>query len=82
MKDLAIKQGVLQEIMDLMDNREGNKLKSHPRLMAAKVTVAKPKCEMDEDEETASKSMDKMDDIADLDPEILDKLLALVEKKG
>jgi hypothetical protein len=39
MKDLSIKQNVLQEIMDLMDARDGEDLKSHPKLMAAKIEV-------------------------------------------
>ena len=43
MKDLETKQNVLKEIMALMDEREGDKLKSHPKLMAAKIEVEKPK---------------------------------------
>lgn len=42
MKDLGAKQNVLKEIMELMDKKEGDSLKSHPKLMAAKVEVLKP----------------------------------------
>ena len=31
MKDLSVKQNVLQEIIDLMEAREGESLKSHPK---------------------------------------------------
>lgn len=37
-----IKAKVIQDIIDLMDQEEGNKLKKHPKLMAAKITIAKP----------------------------------------
>lgn len=36
MKDLAMKQNVLQEIIDLMEAREGESLKSHPKFAKAK----------------------------------------------
>lgn len=42
MKDLGIKSKVLKEIMDLMDQKEGDRLKAHPKLVAMKVTTASP----------------------------------------
>ena len=42
MESADLKSKVLQEIMDLMDEKEGDALKSHPKLMAAKIEVAKP----------------------------------------
>lgn len=35
MKDLSTKQNVLQEIIDLMDAREGEGLKNHPKFAKA-----------------------------------------------
>ena len=40
MKDVRLK--VLDEIMNLMDQKSGERLKGHPKLMAAKVVIAKP----------------------------------------
>jgi hypothetical protein len=37
-----VKSKVLSEIMDLMDQKEGEKLMSHPKLMAMKVVKAGP----------------------------------------
>jgi len=37
-----IKSKVLEELMSLMDEQEGENLKLHPKLVAAKITVAKP----------------------------------------
>lgn len=42
MMDIETKKKVLEEIMSLMDEKEGEKLKSHPKFMAAKIEVAKP----------------------------------------
>lgn len=44
MKDLAMKQNVLQEIIDLMEAREGESLKSHPKFAKA-MPEAKPEGE-------------------------------------
>ncbi len=42
MTDIETKKKVLEEIMSLMDEKEGEKLKSHPKFMAAKIEVEKP----------------------------------------
>lgn len=42
MESMKMKGKILQEIIDLMGEEEGKKLKNHPKLMAAKITVAKP----------------------------------------
>ena len=47
MKDLSVKQNILKEIMDLMDAKEGEGLKAHPKFAAAKIEV---KPESDEPE--------------------------------
>ena len=45
MKDFNLKNKVLEEIMGLMDEKEGDILKSHPKLVKAEVEVVKPKSE-------------------------------------
>ena len=41
MDDMEIKKKVLQEMMDLMDEKEGDKLKSHPKMMALNILPSK-----------------------------------------
>lgn len=79
MKDLEMKQNVLKEIMDLMDARQGDKLKSHPKLVAAKIEVAKPKEVMmkadDAEESLESPEMEAKEGDSEVSPEMLQKLL-------
>lgn len=72
MKDLALKQNVLQEIMDLMDEKEGENLKSHPKLMAAKIEVEKPEGEEMLEESSEAPAVPSEDEIS---PEMLEKLI-------
>lgn len=55
MKQKGLKEKVLQDIMNYADGLDGEKLKKHPKLVAAKITVAKP---MDDSEK--EKMMEKM----------------------
>ena len=41
MQDMEMKKKIAQEIMDLMDQKDGEKLKGHPKLIAASVEVGK-----------------------------------------
>jgi len=66
MKDMELKNKVLSEIMSLMDEREGEDLKKHPKLMAAK--AEKPESEVLE----APESEESEDEVS---PEMLQKLL-------
>lgn len=62
--------------MDLMDEKEGENLKSHPKLMAAKIEVEKPAEEMmEESEEVAAPEMAAPSDDEEISPEMLQKLL-------
>lgn len=82
MKDLGIKQKTLQEIIDLMDEREGSELKNHPKLIAAKIEV-KPEGESEDplqalksasaDEDESAEDLPKDGD--EVSPEDLKKLL-------
>ena len=63
MQDMEIKKKVLDEIMELMDEKEGEKLKMHPKLMAAKIEVVKPK-----DSESEMIKEKRMGDISEMEP--------------
>lgn len=81
-----IKQKVLDEIISLMDEEEGNKLKKHPKLMAAKISVEKaaPKEMMSEmmpegEGEESEDSEDEGLELEGLDEEMLAKLAKLIK---
>ena len=38
----ALKSKVLKELIDVLDQEDGKMLMKHPKVMAAKITVAKP----------------------------------------
>lgn len=76
MQDLETKKKVLEEIMGLMDEKEGDRLKSHPKLMAAKVEFGKPKDDIDEPLEV-TEDPEKSED-EDMDPEMIKKLLEMM----
>ena len=72
MKDLETKESVLQEIIDLMDEREGNDLKKHPKLMAASLEVEEPEAPSEEDESSDALAAKDEEEIT---PEQIQKLL-------
>jgi hypothetical protein len=85
MKDFNLKNKVLEEIMGLMDEKEGDLLKSHPKLVKAEVEVVKPKSEevkpLGEGEEL--ELGEKKPVLESEDEEIDDEMLAaLMEKLG
>jgi len=84
MQNMDVKKKVLEEIMGLMDEKEGDKLKSHPKLMAAKVEVVKPEMVMEEGslEEEKMESPDEESKESDMDgltPEMIQELLEKYE---
>lgn len=81
MKDLKVKQDVLQEIIDLMDEREGDSLKKHPKLLASKVEVEAPAPEADEKSEELPKEESAELPEGEISPEDLDKLLEHLKSK-
>lgn len=87
MLDLDMKKKVAQEIMDLMDVKDGEKLKKHPKLVAASIEVEKkPGLEAlkSEDEPSPeSELMEKKEDSSEpeLDEETIKKLLEMVSGK-
>lgn len=81
MQDLEIKKNVLKEIMDLMDGREGDRLKSHPKFAkaAAKPAVDELEADADADDiddleigegEAEDAEADKADPFASKKPEV------------
>lgn len=87
MKDLAVRSKVLKEIMGLMDEKEGDKLKMHPKLMAMKIEKIEPmekgkmmgspleELNPSEDEKAESEL-----DSEEIDPETLAELVKLLKK--
>lgn len=74
MKDLETKKNVLKEIMDLMDSREGDRLKKHPKLVAAQIEVGKPEIEAEEEEETPEIESEG-EESEEISPEMIEALL-------
>lgn len=72
MKDLAMKQKVMQEIMDLMDEKDGERLLSHPN--AKKKAPAAPVVESDELEEDLDSAPSEEEELT---PEMIAKLLEM-----
>lgn len=83
MQDLEMKKRVAQEIMDLMDQKEGERLQKHPKLMAAKIEVEKkPAALMVDDADPSDELMEKEDgEESELSPEMIQKLLEMMEEK-
>lgn len=75
---------ILDEIMNLMDEEDGKKLMKHPKLVAMKVTTAKPIEDVKEDDlEGESKAMENAEEMMgdDLDEETIMELLQALKKK-
>lgn len=84
MQDVEMKKKILSEIMDLMDEKEGDILKSHPKVMAAKVEIEKPekkdaldmmKSKMPEENEMSDDS--DIESEEDMSPEMIKKMLEM-----
>lgn len=92
MKDLEVKRKVLDEIMGMMDEKDGERLKSHPKVLAAKVEVKKDnpmemlKEKMNGDtseeeignEESESPEMESSE--SEMTPEMIKKMLEMLEE--
>ena len=90
MQDLDVKKKVLDEIMGLMDEKDGDRLKNHPKVLAAKIEVKKDnpiemmKEKMNGDdgendpghEESESPEMEASED--EMNPEMIKKLLEML----
>lgn len=74
MKDLETKKKVLSEIMELMDEKEGENLKmKSPKFMAAKVEIEKP----EEEKPIEMMSGEAEEDKEEMSPEMIQKLLEM-----
>lgn len=88
MQDLEMKQKVAKEIMDLMDQMEGDRLKKHPKVMGASIEIEKKEPMMASDPEEIAESPEAkaVEDSEDgeemeLSPEMIEKILAMMKEK-
>lgn len=76
---MDLKSKVLDEIIAMLDEEEGSKLKKHPKLMAMQLEVEKqPKPEIKEEALPESESED-VEEEEELSPEIMKKLLEMIK---
>jgi hypothetical protein len=70
---MKLEQKVLDGIIQMLEEQEGEKLKKHPKLMAMEVEIEKkPKMEMPEEEEEKEDESEM-----ELTPELIQKLLEM-----
>lgn len=78
MKDLSMKQNVLQEIIDLMDQKDGESLKNHPKF-ASPVTeepsldaeIAEEEISSEEPEVLSAEAPAELDGLSEEDLQML-----------
>lgn len=73
MQDLDMKKKVAQEIMALMDEKDGERLKSHPKLMAKSPAPEMPM----EGEEMLAEGV-PVEGEEEISPEMLQKLMEML----
>lgn len=87
---MDIKSKVLDEIIELMENEDAAKLKKHPKFMAAKIEVLKPKEKIEGVEDMEGEKIEKpeieieepelkAEDEDELDEETIQKLAKLIK---
>lgn len=76
MQDQDLKSKVLEEIMALMDQNDGERLKSHPKLMAAKLEVENPEPGVD----PVDGGLEKPELEEEITPEMLQKLMEMIKE--
>lgn len=93
MQDLEMKKKVAQEIIALMDEKEGERLKKHPKLAAAAAPKVDPvegeeeEMKLGEGAESADEPSLEVDpelaskDEEELSPELIQKLLEMMKDK-
>lgn len=69
---------ILDEIMQLMDEKDGEKLMKHPKLVAMKVTAAKPIDKVEAKEEIKEMADEEMGE--ELDEDTIMELLKSLKK--
>ncbi len=79
MEDLEMKKKVLQEMMDLMDQKDGENLKGHPKMMALKVE-AKPEVEKPEFGVDPVDGGGPDEEEEELTPEMVQKILEMYKQ--
>ena len=86
MDDMDLKKKTLQEIIDLMDQKDGDRLKAHPKLSAAVMMPEKKDSievvEGSPEEESKESPLEEKDEDADeVSPEMIQKLLEMMNGK-
>jgi hypothetical protein len=71
---MELEKKVLEGLIEMLDEQEGEKLKKHPKLMAMEIEMSK-KPEMPEMEESKDESEDESE--MELTPELIQKLLEM-----
>lgn len=71
-----MKKRVAEEIMALMDEKEGERLKKHPKFMKAEIEVEKPDAETSEGLDMEEKPMVEGEE--ELSPDMIKKLLEMM----
>jgi len=74
MQDLELKNKILDEIMGMMDEKDGERLKSHPKF-AAKAALAEPEPEIEAEEEALKPEGEISED--EMSPEMIQKMLEM-----
>jgi hypothetical protein len=78
MKDMEVKKQILQEIMDMMDEKESEMLKKHPKL--AKVEIESNDPELAEELKDKVVEPEVSEGEEELDQETKQKLLEMYKK--
>jgi hypothetical protein len=79
---MSVKAKVLDEMIKMLGDEDGKMLSKHPKVMAAKLTVAKPVEKKVMEEEIPEMESEEMDELPEMDEELdLDSLPEDVKSK-
>lgn len=78
---MELEKKILEDIINMLDEQEGEKLKKHPKLMAMEVEMKKPNASDEEEAKQEGESLDeeKSEDEMELTPEMIQKLLEMAK---
>jgi S-adenosylmethionine:tRNA-ribosyltransferase-isomerase (queuine synthetase) len=85
----GLKSKVLKDLIDVLEQEDGKMLMKHPKVMAAKLTVAKPldkkevEPEIEEEEMDDEGALDQIEDLSELESmpdDLKEKLMKLLSK--
>lgn len=79
MQDQESKRKVLQEIMDLMDEKDGEQLKRHPKFVSKATEAEEPEIEGVEVSVEGEEEPEAVSSDSELSPEVVQKLLEMYD---